>query len=115
MPLPRAKKSRRAKPRRAKAATWTSLEQHLEKLDGVWCDGEVLNLPGWKTLRYRETAEDVIVLVELTTEIEDFCSCNAGSKRVRSWGFTEPSFVRDIPVRCKRTRIYYRLQRKRCM
>lgn len=115
MPLPRAKKSRRAKTRLPKAATWTSLEQHLEKLDGVWCDGEVLNLPGWKTLRYRETAEDVIVLAELTTKIEDFCRCTSGIPKIRKWGFTEPSHVRDVPIRCKRTRVYYRVQRERCM
>jgi transposase len=115
MPLPREKKPRRAKPRRPKAATWTSLEQYLEKLEGTWCEGEVLNLPGWRTIKYRETAGDVIVLAELTTEIGAFCVCRPGVSKIRKWGFTEPSHVRDVPVRCKRTRIYYRVQRERCL
>lgn len=74
-----------------------------------------INFDGWKTIRYKETAEDVIVLAEVTTKIENFCVCDLDAAEIRKWGFTEPSHVRDIPVRSKRTRIYYKLQRKRCM
>jgi transposase len=99
---------------RPKAATWLKLEQRLEKLKGNWCEGEVINLPGWKTIRYRETDSDIIILAELTTEVDSHCDCGAPSAEFLKWGFTEPSYVRDIPIRCKRTRIYFRLGRRRC-
>jgi transposase len=115
MPLPRAKRSRIARPRKPKTAKWLRLIQLLEKLLGTWCDGEVLNLPGWKTVRYRETDDDIIVLAELTTESTERCACGATWAEMTKWGFTELTHVNDIPIRCKRTRIYYRLQRRRCM
>lgn len=115
MPLPRTKKSKRPQLRRPKAATWVGLEQRLEKLEGTWCEGEILNLPGWRTIRYRETSDDIIVLAELTTEAAAQCRCGATWAELTKWGYTDPTHVRDIPVRCKRTRIYFRLQRKRCM
>ncbi len=113
MPLPRPKLSRGKKPRRPKAATWTWLLD-LKEVEGVWCEGEVLNLPGWKTIKYKETSHDVIVLAELTTEVEGPCECGAPMSKLGKWGFTDPSYVRDVPIRCKRVRLYYRLQRKRC-
>lgn len=114
MPLPRQKISRGRK-RRPKATGWVELEWRLEELEGTWCEGDVLNLPGWQALKYRETGDDVIVLAELTTEIAESCACGAGEGKVSKWGYTEINYVRDVPVRGKRTRIYYRLQRKRCV
>jgi transposase len=115
MPLPRAKKSKKPQPRRPKATSWVELEQRLEKLEGTLCDGEIINLPGWKTIIYKETSDDIIALAELTTEAAAGCKCGATWAEMKKWGYTDPTHVRDIPVRCKRMRIYFRLQRKRCM
>jgi transposase len=114
VPLPRPNSSGSTRPNRAKAAAWLTLEHRLEQLEGTWCDGEILNLSGWKTIRYRETADDVIILAELTTEIKSSCACGTLTANFLKWGFTEPSHVNDIPVRSKRTRIYFRVQRWRC-
>ena len=113
MPLPRPK-LRPAKPARPRASAWLDLEQRLEKLEGTWCDGEIINLPGWKTVRYRETEGDIIVLAELTTEVDSPCECGVPAAEFLKWGFTEPAHVRDVPVRDKRTRIYFRVGRMRC-
>lgn len=115
MPLPRPKLPAVKKRRHTKAATWLDLEQRLEKLDGVWCEGEVLNLPGWRTLKYRETADDIIVLAETTSEVSTPCNCRSTTTNVRRWGFTNPSYVHDLPIRSKRVRVYFRLQRSRCL
>lgn len=114
MPLPRERRPRKARPRRTKASTWVELEQRLEEMEGTWCEGEILNLEGWKTIRYKETEDDVIVLASVTTEFSEACACGPTGAEFTKWGFTEPAHVRDIPVRSKRTRIYFRLRRRRC-
>lgn len=91
------------------------LGRRIEELEGSWCEGEVLNLPGWKTIRYKETADDVIVLAEPTTEVALRCGCAAREAEVEKWGYAEPTHVRDVPVRSKRARIYYRPRRVRCL
>jgi transposase len=113
MPLPRLKPPKLKKQRRPKAAAWVRL-QGLEELGGLWCEGEVINLPGWKTIKYKETDHDIIILAEVTTEIEGTCNCGEDASKFKFSGFIEPTYVRDLPIRNKRTRIYYRLQRKRC-
>jgi transposase len=112
MPLPRSRSS--SKPRKPRATKWLKLERRIEKLDGVWCEGEVLNLPGWKTIKYKETLHDVIVLAEPSTEPSLPCGCSTEAPRGQGWGYTDPSYVRDIQIRSKRTRIYFRLQRRHC-
>lgn len=112
MPLPRAKISAVKKPKLAKAASWMWL-QGLEGIGGQWCEGEIINLPGWKTIKYKETAHDIIILAEVTTEIEEH-GCSLPSPEFGAWGFTDPSYVSDLPIRRKRSRIYFRQQRKRC-
>lgn len=114
MPLPRVKPSKIKKPRRPKAIQWVELEQRIEELPGVWCIGEVLNLPGWKTIKYKETDHDILVLAELTTECVNPCDCGTPSSEFQRWGFTAPCYVRDIPIRFKRVRVYFRPQRNCC-
>ena len=113
MPIPRPKRSE-AKPRRSRPSTWTQLEERLDKLPEPWCFGEVLNLSGWETLKYKETAHDLIVLAELITQISAPCPCGTLSSDFVMWGFTDPIYVGDLPVRNKRARICFRLRRKRC-
>lgn len=113
MPLPRFKPTRTKKPRIPKANAWVRL-QGLEDIGDSWCEGEIINLPGWKTIKYKETDHDIIILAEATTAIEGTCACGETAAKFKFWGYTAPTYVRDLPVRDKRTRIYYRLQRKRC-
>lgn len=113
MPLPRSRSS--SKPRKPRATKWLKLERRIERLDGDWCEGEVLNLPGWRTIKYKETPHDTIVLAEPSTEVSLPCDCSTEASRGRKWGYTDPSYVRDMPIRSRRTRIYFRLQRKHCL
>lgn len=113
MPIPKSK-ILRTKQRRTTATKWGALEKRLFELSVSWCYGEVINLPGWQTIQYTETAHDVVVLAEVTTEFSDHCICGMPAQHLHGWGSTKPSFVMDVPIRCKRTRIYFRLQRKRC-
>jgi transposase len=114
MPLPRQKQSI-PKPRRSQVARWVWLEQRLEKVEGSWCaDGELLNLSGWRTIKYYETANDIIVIAETISEIKDECSCGAVASTFQRWGHAAPAYIHDLPIRCKRVRIYFRQQRYRC-
>jgi transposase len=90
------------------------LEQKIEKLPGDWCQGELLNLPGWTTLKYKELDHDIVVIAELTTPSAGNCICLAAESEMHKSGFTDPYCVDDLPIRCKRVRIYYRLQRQFC-
>jgi transposase len=114
MPLPRAKVVRTSKPRRPKASKWVLLEQKVEALKGEWYHGEILNLPGWKTLKYKELDHDIVVMAEIDTPCASDCACPAGESELKKSGFTDPYYVCDLPVRCKRVRVYYRLQRRFC-
>lgn len=113
MPLPRPTPSR-AKPRRRQAVTWARLEKRLEGIGGDWCYGEILNLEGWKTEKYKETEDDVIVFAKLTTEVPSACPCGIPSSESVRWGFTGITYVSDLSIRRKRARIYFNLQRRRC-
>jgi transposase len=115
MPLPRLKPSR-TNIRKPRAALQSPLEQSLEKHEGVWsADGEILNLPGWRTLKYKEFEHDLIVCAELTTEPEHACHrCGAPASEFVLHGRTEPICVYDLPIRYKRTRIYCELRRFLC-
>jgi transposase len=90
------------------------LEQKIEKLPGDWCQGEILNLPGWKTLRYKELDHDIVGIAELVTPSAGNCICPASQSKLQKSGFTDPYYVADLPIRCKRVRLYYRLQRHFC-
>lgn len=114
MPLPRAKVVRTSRPSPPKASKWVQLEQKIEKLPGDWCQGEILNLPGWKTLRYKELDHDILVMAELATPSAGNCICPAAESELHKSGFTDPYYVADLPIRCKRVRLYYRLQRQFC-
>src|ERR1051325_8813230 len=102
MPLPRLKPSR-TNSRKPRAASQSPLEQSLEKHEGVWsADGEILNLPGWRTLKYKEFEHDLVVCAELTTEPEHACHhCGAPASEFRLHGRTEPICVYDLPIRYK--------------
>jgi len=113
VPLPRAKVVKASRPSRPKASKWVRLEQRINALPAHWCHGEILNLPGWKTLRYKELDHDIVVMAELDTPCAGDCVCPAESGLNKS-GFTDPYYVQDLPIRCKRVRVYYRLQRRFC-
>jgi transposase len=113
MPLPRTQAV--TKPRQSYATTGTWLKQQVETLEGTWCaDGELLNLPGWRTISYKETPHDIIVFAALTREPTAPCSCGSPASKFRKWGFPKTSYLHDLPVRGKRTRIYYQKQRYCC-
>ena len=68
MPLPRTQ--RVSRPRQSKAASWAWLEQRLEEIDGERCaDGEILNLPGWRAVSYKETDHDIIIFESLSSAV----------------------------------------------
>jgi transposase len=91
------------------------LEQRLKQVEGAWyVDGELLNLPNWRTVKYYETLDDIIVIAEPLSEIKDECSCRVAASTFQRWGLTAPSYIHDLPIRCKRVRIYFRQQRYRC-
>jgi transposase len=114
MPLPRLKSSHTVL-RRPRAASHSWLDEALEKIEGVWSsDGEILNLPGWRTLKYKEFDHDLIVCAELTTGPEHACCCGAPDSEFRPHGRTEAICIYDLPIRYKRTRIYCELKRFRC-
>ncbi|MCA1568541.1 MAG: hypothetical protein LC803_23410 [Acidobacteria bacterium] len=114
MPLPRAKIVRTSRPSRPKASKWVRLEQKIGKLPEDWCQGEILNLPGWNTLRYKELDHNIVVMAEITTPGAGNCICPAPQSELQKSGFTDPYHVADLPIRCKRVRLYYRLQRHFC-
>lgn len=114
MPLPR-RKSSNADLRRPRSASQSWLDQTLEEIDGSWSDnGDMLNLPGWRTLKYKEFEHDLVVCAELTTEPVQECPCGRPDSEFRPHGRTEPIHVYDLPTRFKRTRIFFRPQRFRC-
>lgn len=77
-------------------------------------DGDLLHLPGWRTLKYKETDYDLIILAELTTEPADPCICSTSPSDFQKWGHAPFAYLHDLPVRCKRVRLYYQRQRYRC-
>lgn len=114
MPLTRAKRAR-VSPSKPETLAWSRLEENLQKLDGAWCaDSEVLNLSGWRSLKYYETAEDIIVIAVSATKITNPCACGNPASTFQRWAHTAPSYVSDLPIRCKRTRIYFKKQRYKC-
>jgi transposase len=117
VPLPRPRLVKPSRPRRPKAGEWVLLESRIEALESDWLFGEVIGLPGWKTLRYKELEHDIIAMAELTTDRESVCGCPPHESELRGSGFTEPYYLHDVPTRGKRVRVYYRLRRwfcKRC-
>lgn len=114
MPLPRLKSSPTLrKPFDTSGQSW--MDELLEGMEGAWCmGGEVLNLPDWRTIKYKETDEDIIILATPTVEPAAPCECGTPPVKSQRWGFAAPSYLRDLPVRCKRARIYFRQQRYRC-
>jgi len=117
VPLPRAKVNQPSKPRRTKATLWVQLEEEIEALEGDWRYGEIIDLPGWKTIKYKETPHDIIALAEPTTGCEGTCECAPSESELHKSGFTDPYYLLDVVTRGKRLRFYYRLQRwycKRC-
>lgn len=114
MPLPKAK-TVRAKDRSTKAADQKRLETKVDGLSGVWCvGGDILNLAGWRTDRYKETDTDLIIFASITAENVLTCKCGVPSAKLQRWGFTSPTYIYDLPVRGKRTRIYFQQRRYRC-
>lgn len=117
MPLPRAKPTKTPRPRRPKANKWVGLEGQIDVLEGDWRYAEIIDLSGWKTIRYKELEHDIVALAELTSDFAGACACSSLEPNLLRSGFTDPYYVKDIPTRGKRVRLYYRLQRlfcKRC-
>jgi transposase len=114
MPLPRTRRSRTTS-NTTKASAQSSLEARLCKVPGNLCsDGDILNLPGWCATCYKETDHDLIILAEVAAEQEPACGCETAGAKLQRWGFTPTSYVHDLPMRGKRTRIYFKQQRYRC-
>ncbi|MDQ5826536.1 MAG: ISL3 family transposase, partial [Chloroflexota bacterium] len=90
-------------------------EQQLELIEGVRSDdGEILNLAGWRTVGYKETDHDVIIFAALTTGLVVPCGCGTAASRFHKWGFPKMSCFHDLPIRQKRTRVYFQKQRYHC-
>jgi transposase len=115
MPLPRFKPTK-VKRRRSDEAARQWLEQRLYHVEGRWSEGgDLLNLTGWRTLTYKETEHDVVILAAPTTEPTQTCaSCGAAPSKFQKWGMTALSYLHDLQVRNKRTRIYFQRQRYLC-
>jgi hypothetical protein len=114
MPLPRPKRLTNNK-KRAAPLTRQRFQQRLEVLKGTSCDdGDILNQSGWRTQRYKETEHDIIIEAELITEVTVPCVCGAPPSAFQKWGPAKLAYLHDLPIRCKRTRVYYQRQRYRC-
>jgi transposase len=90
------------------------LEEKIDALSGDWRYGEIVDLPGWKTIKYKEIGDDFVVMAELTTGPDSICKCTHYESKFQKSGFTDPYHVQDVPLRGKRVRVYYRLQRWHC-
>lgn len=87
----------------------------LDQLDGELIVGvELLDLPGWQTICALKSPSDLIVVAEPTTELSSCPACGARSSALRRYGKTKPRYVHDVPIRGRRARIYFRLQRYKC-
>lgn len=114
MPLPRAKQVLPPKPKRVRNKKWLQLEAKVDALSGIWCYGELLNLEGWKTVKYKELEHHTVVLAEVTTQCPRECKCPPSESELNKSGFTEPYHVLDLPVRGRCVHVHYRLQRMFC-
>lgn len=114
MPLPRAKQVLPPKPKRVRGKKWLQLEAKVDALPGIWCYGELLNLEGWKTIKYKELEHHTVVLAEVTTQCPRECKCLPSESEIKKSGFTEPYHVLDLLVRSRCVHVHYRLQRMFC-
>ena len=71
----------------------------------------VLNLPGWRAVRYREYDAQYNISVELTTPSPDRCKCGAGD--LEKFGL-RTIVVRDMPIHGKYVGLRIQRQRYRC-
>jgi len=114
MPTPyRYKRSAKGLPKRSVPQCVTDLFGKL-KGDATTCDG-LLNLEGWHPLSSVETEHDVVVYAETAAKPEQCNDCGAPAATLNPWGHGELLFFYDAPIRAKRTRLYYRAQRFRCV
>jgi transposase len=91
------------------------LESRLGAIPGaVRCDGDVLNLPGWRVTGYIETDDDIVIWAALTADLPLPCDCGAPPDAARKWGSNPETYVHDLPIRNKRTRVYFKQRRYRC-
>jgi transposase len=90
------------------------LEARIEALEGNWRYGEIIDLPGLKTIKYKETDHDIVAMAEFTTGPDGMCKCSPPESELKKSGFTDPCYVLDLLIRNKRVRVYYRLQRWYC-
>lgn len=111
MPLPRLKIIE-CEPQRTRAIEWIDIEKKLNAVDAEWQSGEILKLENLKTIKYKETLSDVLVLAEVSDKVE--CNCTLDSTSLTKFGWTAPSMVLDSPIRFKRTSIFFRSQRFKC-
>lgn len=101
-----------SQPSEIRAADWINLERQIDKLPSDWQRGEILNLEGFKTLKYKEINSDVIILAEM--QITASCQCSDYQIDLKKNGWTKHKMILDSPIRCKRTSIYFRAQRYYC-
>ena len=111
MPLQRLKIVN-SQPTPIKATDWMHLERKIDELTFDWQFGEILNLEGLKTIKFKETDSDVILMAEMKATAE--CDCSDYKTDLKKNGWTTPRMVLDTPIRCKRTSIYFRAQRYFC-
>lgn len=114
MPLLRLRPSTALR-RRSDASAQALTVEEFEKVQGdLHAEGEILNLPGWQTIKCKESDEDIIIQATPTTVPTVPCGCGAPAAEFQRWGFTRPTYVHDLPIRCKRTRVYFKRHRFRC-
>jgi transposase len=114
MPLPRPRIPSR-KPKATELAVQKKLESQLDAIPGaVRCEGDILNLPGWQATGYIETDHDIVIWAALTADIPMPCGCGAPPAAARKWGSNPLTYIHDLPIRNKRTRVYYKQRRYRC-
>ena len=112
MPLPRLKLINE-NPKRPAVIALEKMEQLLERPEGVWREGEIIHLDGWRTIKYKESSDQINVIAELVSATV-CASCGATAARLKKNGLTGPRHVRDVPFHFKPVTIHYRAQRYLC-
>lgn len=111
MPLPRSKPINE-KPKQTKLNALQRIEQRFEGEAGVWREGEIIHLDGWRTITFKESSEQINAITELT--VPTVCLCRASAPELVKNGSTGLRTVRDVPFHFKPVKIYYRAQRYLC-
>lgn len=112
MPTPKLKLVSE-KPKQINCPQWNDLVKSIDDLSGEWQFGEIINIEGWLTLKYKEIDNYVFILADITTE--PACGCESELKEFKKHGLTRPTKILDSPIRGKFVEIYFRLRRYLCL